>query len=155
MLLVDIPGRENLKLENLVLDYNGTIAVDGNISIRIKEMLEDISKFLKVYILTADTYGTVEKQCKDLDVSIKIFANENAAKCKKDIVKSLDGQTVCIGNGYNDIEMFKISDLSIAVIGEEGCCGKLINYADIIVKSPIDALELILNPNRIKATLRG
>ncbi|GFR36654.1 hypothetical protein [Thermobrachium celere] len=50
MLLVDIPGREKLKLENLVLDYNGTIAVDGNISIRIKEMLEDISKFLNIYI---------------------------------------------------------------------------------------------------------
>lgn len=40
-----------------------------------------------------------------------------------------------IGNGMNDIEMFKVATLSIAVIGEEGCAGKLIVQSDIVVSS--------------------
>ncbi len=59
-----------------------------------------------------------------------------------------------IGNGMNDIEMFKVATLSIAVIGEEGCAGKLIVQSDIVVSSIEKVFFMIENTNRIVATLR-
>ncbi|MCX7885063.1 MAG: ATPase P [Caloramator sp.] len=155
MLKFIIPGRRELKVENVVFDYNGTIAVDGIMSSEIKELINEIARYAKVYILTADTYGTVKRECGDLNVTLMTFPSENAAIFKRDIVKSLEGGTICVGNGYNDLEMFKICDLSIAIIGQEGCCGKLLSFADIVVNCPKDAFMLILNPDRVKATLRS
>ncbi len=71
-------------------------------------------------------------------------------------MQSLGGDsTIVVGNGFNDIPMFKESMISIAVIEKEGCSGKLIAEADIVVKSIEDVFEMLLKTNRIKATLRN
>ena len=62
--------------------------------------------------------------------------------------------TACFGNGFNDIEMFDAADLSIAVTDSEGACAALLPHADIVVKSALDGLDLLLKTDRIKATLR-
>lgn len=155
MLEINIPGYKEFKFKNIVFDYNGTLAVDGQLDLYIKNMIIELSKFSNIYILTADTYGNVEKQCLGLPVKIKTFPCNEAASSKKQIVSLLDGESVCIGNGYNDIEMFKVADLSICIIGEEGCSGKLISYSDIVVTSRESLFELFFHTHRIRATLRG
>lgn len=156
MLCYDIPGRGRIEIENVVFDYNGTIAVDGKIIGGVKELLEKLKKHVKVYVLTADTYGTAINECKNLGVNIMTFPNEDSGFYKKEIVRKLGGRnTLCIGNGYNDIPMFKEAILSIAVIEGEGASSKLILNADIVTKSIIDAIKLILDENRMKATLRN
>jgi soluble P-type ATPase len=155
MIEILIPGRDKLEIQNIVFDYNGTLAVDGTMSFNTKKMLIKIKEFVNVFILTADTYGTVKKECSELGVEVKTFPREGAAAFKMDIVKSLKGDTICVGNGYNDIEMFRLSELSVAIIGKEGCCGKLIACADIVVNSIEDVFELIMKHERIKATLRS
>ena len=52
------------------------------------------------------------------------------------------------------MEMFKNSIISIAVIGKEGCFSKALIEVDIVVNNVIDAIDLLLKNNRIKATLR-
>jgi len=42
MLVMDIPGRETLRLVHLVLDYNGTLACDGEIKNGVLEQLEQL-----------------------------------------------------------------------------------------------------------------
>jgi len=156
MIFVDIPGRGKLEIENVVFDYNGTIAVDGIISKSTKEYISKIKEKLNVFIATADTFGTVREQCKELNINIKTYPKENAGNEKRKLVQELNGnKTICIGNGFNDIKMFEESCLSICIIGEEGCNGKLIAHSDIVVKSIEDAFNLLVNPNRIKATLRN
>lgn len=156
MLVLDIPGREKLCLENIVFDYNGTLAVDGVISPATKDLLLKLKEFLNVYILTADTYGNVRKQCEDLYVHIETFPVENASEHKKNIVKNIGPKkTLTVGNGFNDIEMSSLATLSICVLGEEGCSGKLLSVCDLIVKEIEDAFSLILNSKRIIATLRN
>lgn len=156
MLQINIPGRGEIQIENIVFDYNGTLAVDGDIADTTKDMIQKLKEHVNIYILTADTYGTVEKICGNLGITIKTFPRENAGRCKKDIVKSLGGnQTITVGNGFNDIDMFKESTISIAVMEKEGCSGKLIAAADIVVKSIDDVFLMLLKPNRIKATLRN
>lgn len=155
MIKIEIPGRGDYEIENAVFDYNGTVAVNGEMSENTQENLKKLSEFVDIYILTADTYGTVKKKCEKLPVSIEVFPTHDAADYKEKIVSSLSGQSICFGNGYNDIKMFDVADLSICIIEGEGCAGKLLSHSDIIVKSIDDAFELVFNTNRIKATLRG
>lgn len=156
MIEINIPGRGSCQIRNIVFDYNGTLATDGDISDKTKKLLLRIKELVNIYIVTADTHGTVNQKCEGLGVTIRTFPQGDAAMFKKSIVEELGAaNTLCIGNGYNDIEMFKISALSIAIMDKEGCSGKLIGVADIVVASIADALDIIQNPKRITATLRG
>lgn len=155
MLIYEIPGRDNIEVQNIVFDYNGTIAVDGKLIDGVEGLINKLAEDVNIYILTADTYGTVEKECMGINGKILTFPKENAGKSKKEIVKSLGGNTICLGNGYNDIPMFEQAALSIAIIEGEGASGKLLAKADIVVRSIFEALTILLNKNMIKATLRN
>ena len=156
MVSIDIPGKGKMNIENLVLDFNGTIAYDGNIKNGIREKIQRVHEMgINIYILTADTYHQAAEQCKDMPVTLEIFDVDNAALSKREIVNNIDSKlTMTIGNGNNDVEMFEESILSVAVIGDEGCAVKAIFAAYIITNNIDDAIDLLLNPHRIKATLR-
>ncbi|WP_352404707.1 HAD family hydrolase [Sporanaerobacter acetigenes] len=157
MMKVDIPGYKNIEIENVVFDYNGTIAEDGILIEGVGELiLELVSKGIKVYVLTADTNGIVRNQCEHLPAEIEVFDGEEATIHKRKFVEKIGKyKTVSIGNGRNDIEMFQMSRLSIAVVGSEGCFSKALISADIVVNNIIDAIQLILKPHRLKATMRN
>lgn len=156
MLIYEIPGRDNIEVKNIVFDYNGTIAVDGKLINGVEELINKLSEKVNIYILTADTYGTVEKECLKINANVLTFPKVNTGESKKNVVVELGGSnTICIGNGYNDIPMFKEAILSIAIIEGEGMSGKLLGYADIVSRSIIEALEIVLSKDMIKATLRN
>ena len=156
MIKVEIPGRERpLCITSVVLDYNGTIARDGQLLPEAAERIRALDGKADVYVLTADTYGNVRKQCEGLGVTVKTFPREGAAFCKEEIVKELGGGVCTVGNGFNDIQMLDAADLAIAVMEREGVCAALISHADILVTSPADALDLLLKPDRLRATLRS
>ena len=156
MVSIDIPGKGKMNIENLVLDFNGTIAYDGNIKNGIREKIQRVHEMgINIYILTADTYHQAAEQCKDMPVTLEIFDVDNAALSKREIVNNIDSKlTMTIGNGNNDVEMFEESILSVAVIGDEGCAVKAIFAAYIITNNSGVGIDLLLNPHRIKATLR-
>ena len=153
---VEIPGYQKLQMRYLILDYNGTIALDGALQKGVAERLQQLSEQLEIYIVTADTHGTVRKLCQQLPVQIHTFPTSEAAEEKRKIVETLGADhCVCIGNGRNDLEMCQIAGLSVAVMGEEGMCGKLGAKADICVRNITDGLDLLLYTKRLIATLRG
>ena len=61
---------------------------------------------------------------------------------------------VAIGNGANDTDMLKAAAIGIAVLGPEGLCAETLLAADVVVTSITDALDLLLVPKRLIATLR-
>ena len=154
MLTVKIPGREELVLNHLVLDYNGTIAEDGAIIAGIAERLEVLSKQLSICVITADTHGTAAARCAHLPLKVKTFPTVQVGSIKAAEVRKLSGGVCCIGNGFNDIQMSDAADLSICVIGKEGCCGALLSHCDVVVTSILDALDLLIRSDRLRATLR-
>lgn len=154
MLKVKIPGREELTLNHLILDYNGTIAEDGYVIEGIAERLEALSESLAIYVITADTHGTAAQRCAGLPLEVKTFPTVEVGAIKAEEARKLSGGVVCIGNGFNDIQMSDASDISICVIGREGCCGALIGHCDVVVTSIHDALDLLLKTDRLRATLR-
>lgn len=153
---IEIPGYKSLNLKYLLLDYNGTIATDGSLSDSVRNLICEIAKDLDVFVLTADTHGTAAAECTGLPVTLKTFPSDDAMLSKLAIVDSLDRTHCCaIGNGRNDTLMCGSCELSICIMGEEGCYSHLINHTHITVKSIENALELLLKPKRLIATLRG
>lgn len=107
-------------------------------------------------MLTADTFGTVRAECDGFPADVRVFARDDASACKAAIVHKLGAEgCMCIGNGFNDIAMFAEAALSIAIVGKEGACGKLLACADIVVTNALDAFDLLLRTDRLRATLRG
>ena len=154
MLCIKIPGREELSLNHLILDYNGTIAEDGEIIEGIRPRLAELAKELSIYVITADTHGTAAKKCEGLPLQVLTFPTTEVGKIKADEADKMEGGVITIGNGFNDIQMSDAADLSICVIGREGCCGALLAHTDVVVTSIEDALDLLLKTGRLRATLR-
>ncbi len=154
MITIDIPGRDIITIEYLVLDYNGTVAEDGRLIDGVEERMRALRKLVDIYVLTADTYGTVRAQCGPIGVHVETFPRAGAAECKLEIVRRLGGHVMCVGNGFNDVLMFDAADLSVAVIEKEGTYAGLIAHADIVTRSIIDAFDLLIRTDRMRATLR-
>ena len=156
MLKIEIPNYKTLELEYLVLDYNGTIALDGEIRDCVREQLITLSKELEIYVLTADTHGTAKKMCEGLPLKIQTFPTDGALDEKLAVVEGLgEDRCIAIGNGRNDKLMCRASALAIAVMEQEGMCGRLLGEADVCTRNIEDALDLLLRPKRLIATLRG
>ena len=154
MLTIPIPGREDLQLAHLILDYNGTIALDGAVIESIRSRLDKLAESLSICVITADTHGTAAAACRDLPLRVLTFPTAEVGKIKAQCAAELSGGVACIGNGFNDILMSDVCDLSICVVGREGCCGALIGHCDIVVTSIEDALDLLIHTHRLRATLR-
>jgi len=156
MIEFKIPGCGDIEIEHLVLDYNGTLATDGVLEAKVHLALLEISKQLKIHIITADTNGNVMEQAQGFPSKINIITSENQEKQKLDYIEALDkNKVIAIGNGRNDQLMLKNAKIGIGVINHEGVAIKTMMEADILCLNIIDALHLILFPNRMKASLRN
>lgn len=156
MIQVSIPGFGDLGLTHLVLDYNGTLALDGKLLPGAREVLQAASKDLEIHILTADTFGLASAQLNGLPVTLTILPPANQAEAKQSFVQSLgSANTIAIGNGRNDRLMLSSAALSIAVIQKEGAAREAIENSHILATSIWDALDLLRHPARITATLRS
>ena len=156
MIEIEVPGFKTLFIKDLVLDYNGTLAIDG-IPIRgIKEKLHLLSQNLDIHVITADTHGTVKKILQDYKCRICVIHGPDQSEQKQKYVQKLGSKTTAaIGNGLNDSLMLKEAEIGISVIMAEGCCSGSIINSDIVVQSIIDGIDLFLRPTRIIAGLRN
>jgi len=156
MLKIDIPEFKIINAEHLVLDFNGTIAIDGLFIEGVIGKLVQISANLQVHVLTADTFHTVQNELRGLPITIKILDSAEQDKQKLQYVKNLGSDNViAIGNGKNDVLMLKESALSIGIIQAEGAFSQVLNCTQIICTSITDALSLLINSKRLLATLRN
>lgn len=157
MIEISLPGRDfDIKIHHLMLDVNGTLTVDGQLIPGVKERIELLKEHVEIYLLTADTFGKGAEAAAELGTSFKRVDADEGGFDKRYFLLDLGKEhTAAIGNGYNDIYMLKEAALGIAVIGREGCSVEAIKRADIVVNDINDGLDLLLNPQRIVATLRA
>jgi soluble P-type ATPase len=156
MIRIDIPGREQLNLKYLVLDYNGTLACDGILMPGLKSWMIRLSEELDVHVLTADTFGSVHEQLGGFACQITVIPVTDQSIAKLEFIRNLGAEcVVAVGNGRNDSDMLKAAALGIIVIQEEGAAVQSIQNADVVCNSIIDVFGLLLNPKRLVATLRN
>lgn len=156
MLEILVPGYPPLHLSSLVLDYNGTLACDGEMIPGARQRLDALSRIIEIHVLTADTFGDVRDRVGNIPCRLAVIAGENQAEAKLDYTARLGFRnTACIGNGRNDRLMLKEAALGIAVVQEEGTSVEAVFAADVVVLNIVDALDLLLHPLRLTATLRS
>jgi len=155
MLEIDVPGFGLVHLEYLVSDFNGTLALDGNLPPEVKQKLNALSESLKLYVLTSDEFGKAKEELNDVNCVLQILEEEAMVAQKADFVTKLGAErVVAFGNGMNDKEMLKAARLGVIVLGREGCAMETLLAADLQVSSILDGLDLLLNPKRLRATLK-
>ena len=155
MINVTIPGRGSYTIEHLVLDLNGTTSLDGNIIKGVTGRLEALSANLGITVVTADIHKNAGALLDDLPVSIRVIkeTRENEQKLGVVVEKGRDS-TVTVGNGCNDVSMLRESAIGICVVGREGASAEAVMASDVVVPTINDALDLLLKPQRLRATLR-
>ncbi len=157
MIEIEIPGRkENLAIDHLVLDFNGTLSLDGRILPGVADLLRRLAKEVNVHIVTAGTFGGVEGQVAGIPCVLKVLSGPGQTRQKARYVKAMGaGRTACVGNGRNDRDMLRRAALGILVVQEEGASAESLMAADVVCRDIASALGLLLNPLRLKATLRS
>ena len=156
MLNIEIPGFRSLHLEYLVLDFNGTLALDGRLPDDAATRIEALATTLAIHVVTGYTYGSAQAQLQSLPLTLTILDPERQAEAKWAHVRCLGpDRCACIGNGRNDRWMLQEAALGIAVAGAEGAAIEALTAADLYVPHILDALDLLRTPRRLVATLRG
>ena len=156
MIQVDIPGYRKLRLEHLVMDYNGTLAVDGRLEAGVRKALVALAPQLSIHVITADTFGRAAEQLEGAPAELSLLPPGHQDVAKRDYVNHLGcARTVAVGNGRNDRLMLQTAELGIAVILREGVATDTMAAADIVCPGIIPALELLTHPMRLTATLRA
>lgn len=154
MKTIAVPGWGSVEMENLVLDLNGTLTESGDFIPGVFDYLEKLkAQGFKIFILSGDTRGTLKHTfpgSSEIEPVITKTARE-----KRAFVESIGAErTVCVGNGNIDVEMFRVAGLSICTIQAEGATTQAMLQADIVVIHIKHAFEILLDPEKLIATLR-
>lgn len=155
MLDIAIPGADTLRLDHLVADFNGTLAIDGDLLPGVAEGLCQLADRLALHVVTADTFGKAREALAGIPCELAILPPGRQDDAKRRYVDALGAtRCVCLGNGRNDRLMLKAAALGIVVMQGEGAAVETLLAAAVAVPDIHAALELLLNPARLVATLR-
>jgi soluble P-type ATPase len=151
-LAISIPGGEDLRLDHLMLDVNGTLTSRGALLDGVTARVARLLPAVDVHLVSADTFGTLDSIADMLDAAgVRAGAGEDKLLKLDELGRE---RTAVIGNGANDVLVLEAAALGIAVIGPEGASSAAIRAADVVCVSIVDALDLLLEPRVLTATLR-
>jgi P-type E1-E2 ATPase len=155
MIEINIPGRGALRVEHLVTDVNGTLAIDGQLIAGVAKQISALRDRLTIHVLTADTHGKQALIDQQLNLTAVRIQPGDESKQKADYVRKLGSESVvAVGQGANDADMLKEAALGICVMSQEGIATGTLLSTDLLLPSIAAALELLDKPLRIIASLR-
>lgn len=155
MIEISVPGRGVYRLRHLVTDVNGTLAVDGVLLEGVAERFAALREKLELHLLTSDTHGRQAEIDAQLNLTAVRIRGENASEQKADYIRRLGAETVfALGQGANDAGMLKAAALGVCVLSAEGAAVETLLAADLCLPDVRAALDLLLHPLRIVASLR-
>ena len=155
MIRIEIPGRETLVLEHLVSDVNGTLAVDGQLLPDVASRIEALREVLQIHLLTADTHGKQAEIDRALGLEAVRVRPGQESEQKAAYVRRLGAaRVIALGQGANDAGMLAAAALGICVLSLEGTAVETLLAADIVAPDVATALDLLLHPKRLTASLR-
>jgi soluble P-type ATPase len=154
MITIQRPGQDNFEIDFILIDFEGTLALDRRVHPKAKDKINLLSKRTKIYILTKEEKECVEEALKKVKSELIYLSEENSSRQKLDWLHQLGAtRTVAIGNGIDDIPMIEEAGLGICVLSKEGTSSETMKKADVVFMNILDALDFLLKPIRQKATL--
>jgi P-type E1-E2 ATPase len=155
MIQFNVPGVGEYRLEHLVMDVNGTLAVDGQLIEGVASKIVSLRQQLTIHLLTADTHGRQQFIDRQLDLTAVRIQPGGEALQKAEYVRRLGAEgVIAIGQGANDADMLTAARLGICVLSMEGVAKETLLAADLVAPTILSALELLEKPLRIVASLR-
>jgi len=155
MIELNIPGKGVLRLEHLVCDVNGTLAIDGKLIDGVRRTLATLKDRLQISLVTADTHGQQGLIDQSLGLQAVRLKPGNEIDQKTEFVRQLGKESVvAVGQGANDAGMLAEAALGICILSPEGLAISSLLAADILVPDLMTAFDLLEKPLRIIATLR-
>lgn len=155
MIHLNIPGVGDYNLEHLVMDVNGTLAIDGHLIDGVQAKLASLRGQLTVHLLTADTHGRQAVIDRQLDLTAVQIKPGGESLQKAEYIRRLGAErVVAIGQGANDADMLAAARLGICVMSIEGVAKETLLASDLVAPTILSALELLEKPMRIAASLR-
>jgi soluble P-type ATPase len=94
LLRADIRGFGRLRVEHLVLDFNGTLAADGRLLDGVKARLAKLARSLRIHVVTADTFGKACASLRGVDCSLEILRPGSEDRAKARYVRRLGARAV-------------------------------------------------------------
>ena len=153
MIRIDIPLRGIVELQHAVFDVNGTLAVDGKPIPGVADRIKALGEHLSLHVLTAGTHGNIAELERVLGFPLHMIT---IGEEKVHYVEQLGpASVIAFGNGMNDVGMLRLATIGVAVLAGEGVAIGALQSADVLALGPVDAIDLVLNPKRLVATLRG
>ena len=153
MIRVEIPQRGVVELQHAVFDINGTLAIDGVPISGVVDRLKALAIHLSLHALSAGTHGNMAELEQVLGLPIRMISSGEE---KLHYVEQLGpAHVIAFGNGMNDVGMLRVAAIGVAVLAGEGAAIEALHAADVLALGPVDAIDLVLNPKRLVATLRG
>jgi soluble P-type ATPase len=153
MIRIDIPQWGSIELQHAVFDVNGTLAVDGAPIPGVVERLKALAESLSLHALTAGTHGNLVELERVLGLPLQIIGSGEE---KTRYVEQLGPESViAFGNGRNDVGMLRVAAIGVAILAGEGVAIGALQAADVLAPGPVEAIDLVLHPKRLVATLRG
>ena len=154
MISIQRPGMEDLDIHFVLIDFEGTLAMDGRVHPKAKDKVNLLSKRASIYILTKSNREKVEETLRKMKAEILYVAEGDSSQQKLNVLQRLGPhQTAVIGNGLDDGQIMEQAGLGMCVIGKEGSSAEAMAKADLVVTHVLDALDFLLKPLRQRATL--
>lgn len=147
-----IPGAPVLRLQHLLLDFNGTIALDGRLIDGVAARLQQLGRVLDVEVLTGDTYGTVAQALHGLGLRHTVVRHGDDKTARARALRPAG--VAALGNGRNDVDMLRAATLGVAVLGPECSHALVLAAAQLVAPDIVAALDLFVQPQRLVAVLR-
>lgn len=155
MLELTIPGWGELQFEHIVLDVNGTLAIDGNLVEGVVKRVGNLRNIMTVHLLTANTHGRQAVLDQLLNLQATYLEPGHEAEQKRDYVHKLGAErTIAVGQGANDALMLKEARLGICVLSTEGLATETLLASDLLMPDILSTLDLFDRPIRLIASLR-
>lgn len=153
MIRIDIPQRGIIELQHAVFDVNGTLALDGKPIAGVVERLRELATHLSLHAITAGTHGNMTELQHVLGLPLRIIGSGEE---KTRYIEQLGpASVIAFGNGMNDVGMLRLAAIGVAILAGEGVAIGALQAADVLALGPVDAIDLVLKPKRLIATLRG
>ena len=157
---IAVPGLGALEISRVVTDYTGTHSFKGRVRPGVRARLARLARLVEVHVLTVDTFGTVRRELRQIPIKLHILKSGGRHDRQKQrfVLRHDPKHVAAFGNGNIDRLMLRAvrdaGGLAVAVDNGEGCAVDAIRGANVFVHGSEHALDLLLEPNVTKATLR-
>jgi soluble P-type ATPase len=148
-----IPGAEDIEITAIVIDFNGTLAVRGEVVQGAAEKINQMKQLgFRIILVTSDQRGNAKAAAAKLGIE---FVEAKDAGAKEKFMLTLDsGKVAAIGNARIDTGLYKKAKIRVATLQAEGIHTGILPFVDMIVPSVIDALDLFMDADTFVATMK-